>query len=159
VHQKYNEYDRFDYFLPNDTITSVAMAECEVGSYNKFTNRFYYFNKQTTIAYATMRNDTGTITNYWKYRSTCPIDIYKVSFNNNGRKIYLGERWYDNTVHQTYWDSNGNNIIKTEVYSADEKKKSITTFIYDTKNKLIKEKTNEEANPCILGIDDFKNEE
>jgi hypothetical protein len=159
VHEKYNEYDRFDYYLPEDTATSVAMAECEVGTYNKFTNRFYYFNRQTTIAYAIMRNDTGTITNYWKYRSACPIDIYKVSYNANGTKNYLGQRWYDNTMHLTHWDTSGTNIIRTEVYSADEKLNTITTFTYDAKNKLLSENKTEVNDPCIMQLEKQKNED
>jgi hypothetical protein len=159
VHEKYNEYNRFDYYLPDDTTTSVAMAECKVGNYNKFTNRFYYFNRQTTIAYATMRNDTGTITDYWKYRSACPTDIYKVSYNAKGKKTYQGLRWYDNSVHQTYWDTSGSNIIRTEIFSADEKKKTVTSYTYNAKNKWLHEETIEVENPCIMQLDNLKNED
>jgi hypothetical protein len=157
VHEKYNEYNRFDYYLLDDTATSVAMAECKVGTYNKFTNRFYYFNKQTSIAYATMRNDTGTITNYWKYRSNCPTDIYKVSYNAQGKKTYQGMRWYDGTVHQNYWDESGFKKIREEIFSADEKTKTITTYIYNKKNEPIKEETTIVENPCIMHLE--KNEE
>jgi hypothetical protein len=159
VHEKYNEYNRFDYYLPEDTLSSVAMAECKVGTYNKFTNRFYYFNKQSTIAYAIMRNDTGSIINYWKYRSACPTDIYKVSYNTKGKKIYLGQRWYDGTVHKSYWDANGLNIIRTEIFSADEKINTTTIYTYSLKNKLLEEKKMEIKDPCILRLDEYKNEE
>jgi hypothetical protein len=159
VHEKYNEYDRFDYYLPDDTATSVAMAECEVGTYNKFTSRFYYFNKQTTIAYATMRNDTGSIIFYWKYKSSCPIDIFKVSYNTQGKKTYQGLLWYDSTVHQTYYDTSGTIKLREEIYSADAKIKTVIKYTFNKKSKQISEEKTIIENPCIIQFEELENEQ
>lgn len=133
----------------------VHVSNLQVDSFTTFNEEYFYTHFTGKYAEYISRFHDGDIREYRKYRDYCPEELFTERYNDFKQKTYYAVQLPDGRFYNVSYGWPSGNKHQEMYYSADGTLCTITTYVYDKNNELIKSQT-EQKQPCIRDLETGK---